>query len=83
MKIPIHRIIPFSNVEGYGNRTSIFYPVLNANCLYYHNSETNPMMSKDANQHTVEDLVEIIKNQIPYIIGTTVSVVKLLYTKIF
>lgn len=24
MKLPVHRIIPFSNVEGIGNRTSIF-----------------------------------------------------------
>jgi len=73
MKIPIHRIIPFSNVEGYGNRTSIFVQGCNANCLYCHNSETIPMTSKDANLQTVEALVEIVKNQIPFIRGITVS----------
>lgn len=73
MKIPIHRIIPFSNVEGYGNRTSIFVQGCNANCLYCHNSETIPMTSKDSNLHTVDELIQIIKNQIPYIRGITVS----------
>jgi pyruvate-formate lyase-activating enzyme len=73
MKLPVHRIIPFSNVEGYGNRTSIFVQGCNANCLYCHNSETIPMTSKDTMQYTVEELVEIIKVQIPYIRGITVS----------
>lgn len=73
MKLPVHRIIPFSNVEGYGNRTSIFVQGCNANCLYCHNSETIPMTSKDSNLHTVAELVAIIKNQMPYIRGITVS----------
>ena len=73
MRIPIHRIIPFSNVEGYGNRTSIFVQGCNANCLYCHNSETIPMTSKDATLHTVEELLKIIKNQMPFIRGITVS----------
>lgn len=73
MKLPVHRIIPFSNVEGFGNRTSIFVQGCNANCLYCHNSETIPMTSKDTTQYTVEELVEVIKFQIPYIRGITVS----------
>jgi len=73
MKIPVHRIIPFSNVEGLGNRTSIFVQGCNANCLYCHNSETIPMTSKDSNLQTVAELVEIIKKQIPFIRGITVS----------
>ncbi len=73
MKLPVHRIIPFSNVEGYGNRTSIFVQGCNANCLYCHNSETIPMTSKDTMQYTVKELIEVIKFQIPYIRGITVS----------
>lgn len=73
MKLPVHRIIPFSNVEGYGNRTSIFVQGCNANCLYCHNSETIPLTSKDTMQYSVEELVEIIKVQVPYIRGITVS----------
>lgn len=73
MKLPVHRIIPFSNVEGFGNRTSIFVQGCNANCLYCHNSETIPMTSSDTMQYTVKELVEVIKVQIPYIRGITVS----------
>ncbi len=73
MKLPVHRIIPFSNVEGYGNRTSIFVQGCNANCLYCHNSETIPMDSKDTTMYSVEELVEVIKNQVPFIRGITIS----------
>lgn len=73
MKLPVHRIIPFSNVEGYGNRTSIFVQGCNANCLYCHNSETIPMKAEDATLYTVEELLVLIKNQIPFIRGITVS----------
>lgn len=73
MKLPVHRIIPFSNVEGYGNRTSIFVQGCNANCLYCHNSETIPMTSKDAKLYSVDELLVLIKNQIPFIRGITVS----------
>ncbi|MBS5277393.1 MAG: 4Fe-4S cluster-binding domain-containing protein, partial [Haemophilus parainfluenzae] len=38
--VPLHRIIPFSNVEGQGNRTSIFLQGCKLNCLYCHNPET-------------------------------------------
>lgn len=73
MKMPVHRIIPFSNVEGSGNRTSIFTQGCNANCLYCHNSETIPMKSDDAKLYTVDELVEVIKGNMPFIRGITVS----------
>jgi len=73
MTVPVHRIIPFSNVEGIGNRTSIFLQGCNANCLYCHNSETIPMTSEDAKLYTVEDLVQVIKANMPFIRGITVS----------
>lgn len=73
MKLPVHRIIPFSNVEGYGNRTSIFVQGCNANCLYCHNSETIPMTSKDSKLYTIDELVDVIKHQMPFIRGITVS----------
>ena len=41
MKIaPINRIIPFSNVDGPGNRTSIFFQGCTFQCLFCHNPET-------------------------------------------
>lgn len=39
-KALVNRIIPFSAVDGPGNRTSIFLQGCNFNCLYCHNPET-------------------------------------------
>lgn len=36
----VNRIIPFSCVDGQGNRTAIFLQGCNFNCLYCHNPET-------------------------------------------
>lgn len=41
MKIaPVNKIIPFSNVDGPGNRTSIFFQGCPFNCMFCHNPET-------------------------------------------
>lgn len=71
--MPVHRIIPFSNVEGLGNRTSIFVQGCNANCLYCHNSETIAMTSKNSKLYTVDELIDIVKDNMPFIRGITVS----------
>ena len=39
-KAVVNKIIPFSSVDGPGNRTSIFLQGCNFNCLYCHNPET-------------------------------------------
>ena len=39
-KAPVNKIIPFSNVDGPGNRTSIFFQGCSFNCLFCHNPET-------------------------------------------
>ncbi len=36
----VNKIIPFSNVDGPGNRTAIFFQGCNFNCLFCHNPET-------------------------------------------
>lgn len=36
----VNRIIPFSNVDGPGNRLAIFFQGCNINCVYCHNPET-------------------------------------------
>lgn len=71
--LPVHRIIPFSNVEGMGNRTSIFLQKCNLNCLYCHNPEMIGEYHKDTNDTSVEKLIEIIKGNMPFIRGITVS----------
>lgn len=40
MKAIVNRILPFSSVDGPGNRTVIFLQGCNFNCLYCHNPET-------------------------------------------
>lgn len=40
MKVTVNRIIPFSSVDGPGNRTAIFLQGCNINCKYCHNPET-------------------------------------------
>jgi pyruvate formate lyase activating enzyme len=40
IKALINKMIPFSSVDGPGNRTSIFLQECNFNCLYCHNPET-------------------------------------------
>ena len=43
MKAVINRIIPFSSVDGPGNRTAIFLQGCNIDCRYCHNPETRGM----------------------------------------
>lgn len=40
MKAPVNKIIPFSAVDGPGNRTAVFLQGCNINCKYCHNPET-------------------------------------------
>lgn len=40
MLATVNKIIPFSTVDGPGNRTAIFLQGCNMNCLYCHNPET-------------------------------------------
>lgn len=40
MRAPINKIIPFSNVDGPGNRLSIFFQTCSFSCLFCHNPET-------------------------------------------
>lgn len=43
MKVPINRILPYSVVDGPGNRVAIFVQKCNISCLYCHNPETQRM----------------------------------------
>lgn len=43
MKAVINRIIPFSSVDGPGNRTAIFLQGCNIDCKYCHNPETRKL----------------------------------------
>ena len=40
MRAPVNKIIPFSNVDGPGNRCSVFFQGCPFNCLFCHNPDT-------------------------------------------
>lgn len=42
-RVPVNRIIPFSAVDGPGNRTAVFLQGCNINCRYCHNPETRAL----------------------------------------
>ena len=115
-RVPINHIIPFSAVDGEGNRTAVFLQGCNIDCRYCHNPETRALcvhcgvcvencpagaltkengkvvfhpekcVSCDTCIHvcpndaspkvtwmTVDEVVNVIKKQIPFIRGITVS----------
>lgn len=39
-KAPVNKIIPFSNVDGPGNRTAVFFQGCSFSCMFCHNPET-------------------------------------------
>lgn len=71
--VNLHRIIPFSNVEGTGNRCSIFLQGCNINCLYCHNPETIKVNDDDAGKVSLSYLLEQVKESMPFIRGITCS----------
>lgn len=71
--VPLHRIIPFSNVEGQGNRTSIFLQGCKLNCLYCHNPETIARYSDEAKSVSLQYLYEQVMDAVPFIRGVTIS----------
>lgn len=74
-KLVINQIIPFSNVDGVGNRLAIFLQGCNLSCIYCHNPETicDSAHSSKAKIYTVDQLVEEVKQYLPFIRGITVS----------
>lgn len=46
MRAVVNRIIPFSSVDGPGNRTAVFLQGCNIDCKYCHNPETRKLCSQ-------------------------------------
>lgn len=70
----VNKILPFSSVDGPGNRTAIFFQGCNFNCLYCHNPETISWdVDSGATFMTVEDIMKTIRKVKPFISGITVS----------
>lgn len=78
MKGIVNKIIPFSNVDGPGNRLSIFFQGCKFDCLYCHNPETIEIMNENScndevKAMTVEEIIKEIDVVAPFISGVTVS----------
>lgn len=50
VQVAVSRIIPFSSVDGPGNRFAIFLQGCNFDCRYCHNPETRPELTKSTAQ---------------------------------
>jgi len=70
---PVHRIIPLSVVDGPGNRTAIFLQGCNISCAYCHNPETQALESPEAVIRTVDEVMQEVVTNIPFIRGITIS----------
>lgn len=77
MRALVNKIIPFSSVDGPGNRTAIFLQGCNINCKYCHNPETRDKYGDPAittvTEMSVEEVMAQVKKQIPFVRGITVS----------
>jgi pyruvate formate lyase activating enzyme len=74
----LRNIIPYSAVDGPGNRTVVFLQGCNLNCLYCHNPETIQIASttnliEHVKQVTVEDLCERLRPYYDFTSGITFS----------
>jgi pyruvate-formate lyase-activating enzyme len=66
-------LIPFSWVDGPGNRFVLFLQGCNFNCLACHNPQTIPLHTPRAKEMSIPEVLEEIRASMPYISGITVS----------
>ncbi len=66
-------VIPFSWVDGPGNRFVLFMQGCNFNCIACHNPQTIPLQTPKAKALSIDEVITRIKNSMPYISGITVS----------
>ena len=65
--------IPFSNVDGPGNRFVVFLQGCNFDCIACHNPQTIPTATGDHFVTDLDDLLAGIRRAAPFLSGVTVS----------
>lgn len=65
--------LPFTWVDGPGNRIVFFFQGCNFDCTACHNPQTIPLESVHAHQWSIDDVLERVRDSMPYISGITVS----------
>jgi pyruvate formate lyase activating enzyme len=73
LQAQVASIIPFSWVDGPGNRFVLFLQGCNFNCLACHNPQTIPLHTPRARALDVSEVLDEIREALPYISGITVS----------
>lgn len=66
-------VVPFSWVDGPGNRFAVFFQGCNLDCLACHNPHTMPRATPLARVVSVEDLVAQVRPLVPFLSGVTTS----------
>lgn len=66
-------VVPFSWVDGPGNRFAVFVQGCNLDCLVCHNPHTMPLQTPRARSVTVDELVDQVRPLAAYLSGVTVS----------
>ena len=65
--------LPFTWVDGPGNRIVFFFQGCNFDCTACHNPQTIPLESVHAHSWSVDDVLARVRESMPYITGITVS----------
>lgn len=76
MSLPRARVadvLPFTWVDGPGNRIVFFLQGCDFDCQACHNPQTIPLESVHAHDWSVPDCLERVRGSLPYITGVTVS----------
>lgn len=73
LRAQVANLIPFSWVDGPGNRFVLFLQGCNFNCIACHNPQTIPVNTPRATELTVVEVLDQIRESMPYISGITVS----------
>lgn len=73
MEAVVNKIIPFSAVDGPGNRTAVFLQGCNFNCQYCHNPETIGNKNPYTSVMTPKEVMAEVEKNLPFIRGITVS----------